>query len=98
MSNDATHINLTGKDGRTCDTVPILRHITLVGIPGFCIHQAYGEYRVSHIETGAFLSRGADDGEAFVAARRYKKQEIENKIESTRRELARLRELQGAHK
>ena len=97
--NEPTHIGLRGHDGRVWDMVPILRLITLRGIPGFCIHryitdEGTDEYRVSHIETGAYLCRAATDGEAFVAARRYSKEEIEHKIIRTRRELERLQEKQ----
>lgn len=96
--SDETHINLTGPDGRTCDIVPILRHVTLRGLPGFCIHEYKGEYRVSHIETGAYLSRGGTDGEAFVYARRFDKEDLERKIDSTRQELIRLRSMQKQEK
>jgi hypothetical protein len=98
MSTDPTHINIRGIDGLVFNTLPILRTITLRGIPGFCIHRyvtddgEYDEYRVSHIETGAYLTRGATDGEAFIAARRFPKEDIEHKIIRTRRELDRLLE------
>ncbi len=95
MNDEPTHIDIRGKDGRVIQSLPILRTVTLRGIPGFCIH-AYGEgeYRVSHLETGGYLCRGATDGEAFVNARRFSKNEIEEKIINTRREQARLKALQ----
>ena len=94
MNDEPTHIDIRGKDGRVIQSLPILRTVTLRGIPGFCIH-AYGdEYRVSHLETGGYLCRGATDGEAFVAARRFNKDEIEEKIANTRKEQAQLRALQ----
>ena len=94
-----THIGLRGFDGRVWDLVPILRTVTLRGISGFCIHkyvtdEGTDEYRVSHIETGAFLTRADTDGEAFVKARHFSKEEIEHKIIRTRRELERLQEKQ----
>lgn len=100
MSNEPTHIGLRGHDGLVWDTVPILRTVTLRGIPGFCIHRyitddGIDEYRVSHIETGAFLCRAATDGEAFVIARRFSKEEVEHKIIRTRREIDRLQELRS---
>lgn len=96
--NDPTQIGIRGRDGRVFRTVPILRAITLKGVTGFCIHEYVDrdtlEYRVSHIETGAYLCGGMTDGEAFVHARRYDRVEIETKVNATRRELARLVELQ----
>ena len=94
MTDEPTHINIRGKDGRVIESLPILRTVTLRGIPGFCIHAYMGEYRVSHIETGGYLCRGGTDGEAFVIARRFNKEEIEEKIANTRREQSRLRDLQ----
>lgn len=99
MKDEYINIGLRGYDGRVFATVPILRTVTLRGIPGFCIHQyitddGINEYRVSHIETGVYLTRAATDGEAFVIARRYSKEEIEHRIIRTRRELERLQELQ----
>lgn len=94
MSNEPIHIDIRGKDGRVIESLPILRTVTLRGIPGFCIHAYMGEYRVSHLETGGYLCRGVTDGEAFVIARRYNKEEIENKIAKTRTELSRLKALQ----
>lgn len=87
---EPTHIGIRGSDGRVIETLPILRNIILRGVRGFCIHAYMDEYRVSHIETGAYLSRGATDGEAFVAARRFDKDELEEKIRKTRNELTRL--------
>lgn len=99
MISDPTHIGLRGYDGQVWDIVPILRTITLRGVPGFCIHRyitvdSLDEYRVSHIETGAYLTRASTDGEAFVLARKFSKEEIEHKIIKTRRELERLLEHQ----
>ena len=95
MSDDPTHINIRGKDGRVIESLPILRTVTLRGIPGFCIHAYMGEYRVSHIETGGYLCRGGTDGEAFVTARtRFTKEEIVEKIANTLREQSRLKDLQ----
>ena len=101
MNNEPTHIGLRGYDGRVFSTVPILRLITLRGVPGFCIHryitdEGIDEYRVSHIETGAYLAltRASTDGESFVAARRYSREDLEHKIIRTRRELERLQEKQ----
>jgi len=99
--SESTHIGVRGFDGRVFAQLPILRTVTLRGISGFCIHRyitsdgEYDEYRVSHIETGAYLSRAATDGEAFVVARRFSKEEIEHKIIRTRRELDRLQEKQN---
>lgn len=100
--SDLTHISVRGFDGRVFDLLPILRTITLRGIPGFCVHQyltddGIEEYHVSHIETGCYLTRGLTDGEAFVAARNFSKEEIEHKIIRTRRELDRLQELRDRH-
>lgn len=98
--SEPTHIGLRGFDGRVFAQLLILRTVTLRGIPGFCIHRyltddgEYDEYRVSHIETGAYLCRGKTDGEAFVAARKFDKEDIEHKIIRTRRELERLQEKQ----
>ena len=98
--SEPTHIGIRGFDGRVFAQLPILRAVTLRGIPGFCVHRyltddgEYDEYRVSHVETGAYLSRGKTDGEAFVAARKFEKEEIEHKIIRTRRELERLNEKQ----
>lgn len=92
--SEPTHIDIRGKDGRVIESLPILRTVTLRGIPGFCIHAYMDEYRVSHLETGSYLCRGATDGAAFVTARRYSKEEIEEKIVNTRRELSRLKALQ----
>ena len=96
---EPTHIEVRGYDGRVFDALPILRIVTLKGVPGFCIHRyitddGLDEYRVSHIDTGAFLTRAATDGEAFVIARRFSKEEIEHKIIKTRREFERLLEYQ----
>ena len=93
-TTDPTHINIRGKDGRVIESLPILRTVTIKGVPGFCIHAYMGEYRVSHLETGGYLCRGITDGEAFVIARRFSKEEIEEKVSGTRREQARLRALQ----
>ena len=97
--SEPTYISLRGFDGRVWDTVPILRTVTLRGIPGFCIYRyptddGTDEYRVGHMETGAYLSRGSTDGEAFTVARKFSKEEIEHKIIHTRRELTRLLEKQ----
>lgn len=97
--SEPTHIEVRGCDGRVFDALPILRTLTLRGVPGFCIHRYFtddgiDEYRVSHIETGAYLCRGATDGEAFVSARRFDKEEIQKKIDATRKELSRLQVLQ----
>ncbi len=94
MNDEPTHIDIRGKDGRVIQSLPILRTVTLRGIPGFCIHAYMDEYRVSHLETGGYLCRGGTDGEAFVNARRFSKNEIEEKITNTRREQARLKALQ----
>lgn len=101
MKEESTHINIRGTDGRVFASIPILRLITLRGIPGFCIYRyitddGIDEYRVGHIETGSYLAltRAATDGEAFVAARKYNKEELEHKIIRTRRELDRLQEEQ----
>jgi len=99
MKEEPTHIEIRGHDGRVFASIPILRTITLRGVSGFCIHRYIttdgdDEYRVSHIETGAFLCAGQTDGEVFVAARRYDKESIERKVIKTRRELERLAELQ----
>lgn len=91
---DTETIGLRGFDGRIWCQLPILRRITLRGVEGFCIHQYEDEYRVSHIETGAYLCRGATDGEVFVAARTFDKAELENKISRTIRELDHLKHLQ----
>ncbi len=96
---ESTHIEVRGCDGRVFDALPILRHVTIRGISGFCIHRYFtddgiDEYRVSHLETGAYLCRAATDGEVFVIARRFTKEELEHKIIRTRRELDRLKELQ----
>jgi hypothetical protein len=92
--NEPTHIGIRGGDGRILETLPILRTVTLRGIPGFCIHAYKDEYRVSHLETGAYLSRATTDGEAFVNARRFDKEDIERKIARTREELSRLNQKQ----
>jgi hypothetical protein len=101
--SDPTLIDVRGFDGRVFDHLPILRTITLRGIPGFCIHRyvtedGIEEYRVSHIETGGYLTRGLTDGEAFTATRKFSKEEIEHKIIRARRELDRLQELRDRHK
>ena len=88
--NEPTHIDLRGVNGLVIATVPILRTLTLRGITGFCIHEYEGEFRVSHIETGAYLSRGSTDGEAFVIARRSSREELEIKIRTVSREIERL--------
>lgn len=93
-------IGLRGHDGRVWATIPILRRITLRGVDGFCIHRYQDsnnnidEYRVSHIDTGAYLTRGATDGEVFVAARRFDRGELETKISRTVKELDNLKRLQ----
>lgn len=89
--------NLTGHDGRTCYVATILRVVTLRGIPGFAIHEYESEFRISHIETGAYLpkARGDTDGEAFVLARKYDKEDLEEMIAATVRELERLRRHQS---
>jgi hypothetical protein len=85
--------NLYGLDGRVCHVATVIRLVTLRGISGFAIHEYEGEFRVSHIETGAFLARGESDGAAFVHARKRDKDWIVNSIEKTKRELARLQDL-----
>ena len=82
-TSEATHIEVRGCDGRVFATLLILRTVTLKGIAGFCIHRyitddGTDEYRVSHTETGAYLTRASTDGEAFVLARRFSKEEIEH--------------------
>lgn len=93
-------IGLRGCDGRVWVEVPILRRVTLRGIDGFCIHRyqdeekGIDEYRVSHIETGAYLTKGIHDGEAFVFARRYNKEDLERMIHKTILEIESLKRLQ----
>ena len=92
--NEPTHIGIRGGDGRVFCNLPILRNITLRGISGFCIHQYEDEFRVSHVETGSYLTRAGTDGEAFTQARRFDRVELESKITATRRELKNLGQLQ----
>jgi len=65
---------IMGMDWLPLAEVTIIRTVILAGVSGFAIHEYYGEYRVSHIETGALVSTGMDDGEAFVRARSYVKE------------------------
>jgi hypothetical protein len=90
--SESTHIGIRGHNGLIIEHLPILRTVTLRGIPGFCIHEYMGEYRVSHIEIGGYLARRATDREAFAAARRYSKEEIENRVEGCKLKLARMEE------
>ena len=94
---DPLTIGLRGVNGRIFTTVPILRPITLRGIPGFCIHKYMNEdhsieYRVSFVETGAYLCAGATDGEAFVQARKFDKAELERLVAKTRYTIKQLEE------
>lgn len=102
MTDDPTEIHVRGYNGKVIATFPILRCVTLRGVKGFCIHrytdEKYDDYRVSHIETGAVLTYGDTDGEAFVRARRVNKEELEHKIIRTRREIDRLLSLSKGDK
>jgi len=64
---------IMGMDWLPLAEVTIIRTVVLAGVSGFAIHEYYGEYRISHIETGALVSTGIDDGEVFVRARAYVK-------------------------
>lgn len=64
---------LMGLDWKPLAEVTIIRVFILAGVPGFAIHEYEGWFRVSHIETGALVSEGRDDAEAFVRARAYAK-------------------------